>query len=614
MVAASLETGTRRDSFGFRVPAYQLFKAEGKRRRLVVRPLPQEGRPASFENAIGRGFSIDVQASRTVVQVGDPIELKIRIRGDGPLEGLSLPRLDGSGSLPRGLFSVPDTATVGVINEEQNTKTFDVTIRIRSAEAREIPPIEFSYFDPASGRYSTARSQPIALSVAGSNLVGATDVTVAQTVSDAPAASAPDQESTALGRTITSLIGADMSLSAPSSARHRVWVVEDLRPVLALLYSLALAIVGARIWWMRTQRRRNRNRKLGQALRAVEKALDSGAATRDAAPIIINAMRALALVAGRGSAMRSPVLEQLETRAFDPSAADHPLDSDVANGIRALARDWAREARTFATGTGPAMTTMLCLAITAAAWTPSAGAGGIDDTVRNARDAYQAALTENDRVRRTRLFADAEQLFRTAAVEQPNSPNLLTDWGNAALGAQDLGYAVLAYRRVLAIAPAHERAQKNLAWLRDRSPVWLPRPVGGGALDSLFFWHHNLSVAQRHLIGAIAFAAGLLLLAPWSKRRTRLLRRLAVPVLIVWVATTGSALLATGSASDAVVLTDGTLLRSADSLGAPPTLGNPLPAGTELSILESRDAWTRVALADGTRGWVASSAIEAVAP
>ena len=32
----------------------------------------------------------------------------------------------------------------------------------------------------------------------------------------------------------------------------------------------------------------------------------------------------------------------------------------------------------------------------------------------------------------------------------------------------------------------------------------------------------------------------------------------------------------------------------------------------ELGILESRDAWTRVALSDGTRGWVASSAIEAV--
>ncbi len=614
MVAAALEIGTRRDSFGFRVPAYELFKAEGKRRRLVVRPLPQEGRPASFENAIGRGFSIDVQASRTVVQVGDPIELQIRIRGDGPLEGLSLPRLDGPGSLPPGLFSVADAATVGVIDEQENAKTFDVTIRIRSSEAREIPSIEFSYFDPASGGYSTARSQPIALSVAGSNLVGATDVTVAPTVAGSPRGSAPDQKVTAPGRTITSLIGADMSLSAPSKTLRRVWDLEELMPVLALLYSLALAMVGARVWWMRTQWRRSRNRELGQALRAVEKAIDSETPTRDAAPLIINAMRVLALLAGREPAMRSPVLEQLETHAFDPSAADKPLDGDVANSIRALARDWARDARTLATGAGPVMTAMLCLAVTVAAWAPSAGAGGIEDTVLNARDAYQAALTEDDRARRTRLFADAEQFFRTAAAKQPDSPNLLTDWGNAAMGGQDLGRAVLAYRRALAIDPTHERAQKNLAWLRDRSPVWLPRPAEGGALDSLFFWHHNLSVAQRHLIGATAFALGLLLLAPWSERRTRLLRRLAIPFLIVWVATTGSAVLATCSASDAVVLIDGTLLRSADSLGAPPTLGNPLPAGAELSILETRDAWTRVALSDGTRGWIASSTIEAVAP
>ena len=182
-VAARLESGSYRDAFGFRRARSQLYKAEGQQRRLVVRPLPQGNRPASFENAIGSAFSIGVQASRTVVQVGDPIALTVRIRGDGPLEGLSLPRLDGEGGLPEALFSVVDSEVVGVIDADENAKDFNVTVRVRSAEAREIPPIEFSYFDPQQGAYATVRSQPIALSVAGSNLVGAADVTAAPSVS-----------------------------------------------------------------------------------------------------------------------------------------------------------------------------------------------------------------------------------------------------------------------------------------------------------------------------------------------------------------------------------------------------------------------------------------------
>jgi hypothetical protein len=117
-VFAKLESGVGRDAFGFRVAKHKLFKAEDRPRRLSVRPLPQSGRPASFVNAIGTAFSLSVQARRTVAQVGDPIELKIEVRGDGRLEGLSLPRLDVDGGLDRRLFWVPDETPAGLIDEE----------------------------------------------------------------------------------------------------------------------------------------------------------------------------------------------------------------------------------------------------------------------------------------------------------------------------------------------------------------------------------------------------------------------------------------------------------------------------------------------------------------
>ena len=616
MVAASLEAGTRRDRFGFATPAYERYRAEGERRRLVVRALPLDGRPSSFENAIGSGFSIDVQASRTVVQVGDPVDLSITIRGDGPLEGLSLPDLSGEDGLPPELFSVPDTTTVGVVDAEGTTKTFDVTVRVSSAEASEIPPLAFSYFDPESGQFATSRSRPIALSVAGSSLVGVADVTVAPDAAETTLQSAAGAAAVpaAAGGGLASLTGADMSLSAPGRTLREVWVIDDLLPVLALLYTLPLVVVAGRVWFVRTGHRRGRTRELRHALERLDEALASGAPALEAAPRVVNAMRALARLANREAALAGSVLERLETRAFDPDAADRPLEPELADEVRALARQWIDDdANRDTSPPGAAAALGICLAVIVGALAHAQPSQSeLEESLAQARNSYQAALAEDDRVRRTRLFSEAEQQLREIAGRRDTAPEILTDWGNAALGAQDLGRAVLAYRRALDVAPTHERARTNLDWLRGRAPVWLPRPVEQGALDSLFFWHHSLSIAHRHLIGALAFALGVLLLAPWSARRRRTFRRASVPLLIVWVGATGSAMLAGGDTPGAVVLSDATVLRSADSLGAPPTLGNPLPAGAELGILESRDAWTRVALSDGTRGWVASSAIEAV--
>ncbi len=610
-VAAKLEVGRGRDAFGFRVPRYDLFKAEGRSRRLNVRPLPLEGRPESFQNAIGSAYSIGVQASRTVVQVGDPIELRIRIRGDGPLEGLSLPRLGGKRGLPTDLFSVADDTAVGVLDPEGNGKTFDVTVRIKSAAATEIPPLAFSYFDPVSGSYRTIQSDPIALSVAGSAVVGAEEVTAARPTggwSDAHRGSGAP-------RGPTTLVGADLSLSAANATLRGAWRTADVAPWVTALYLLAITVLGMRFWQVRTQGSRGRSRELKLALCQVESALDCASPAREAAPRIVAAVRALARLTGREKELAMGALERLETRAFDPAAGERPFPPEQIEPVRELARGWASAAREPVSGSRAAIGVLLgALVIVASAADVRASEEDDGERVRRAREIYQAALEEPDRVLRTRKFGEAERLFAALVPRHGNSPELLTDWGNAALGSQEIGRAVLAYRRALRLSPRHDRAQKNLVWIRARSPEWLPRPRERGVLDSLFFWHHNLAASQRHMIGALAFAAGLILLAPWSARRTRLLRRLAIPLLLVWVATTGSAMLEPDASRDAVVLTDGTTVRSADSLGAPPSLANPLPAGTEVRILEIRQAWTRVALTDGTLGWVGSSNVESVAP
>ena len=605
-VAARLRTGEARDRFGFSRPRYELFRAEGKPRHLTVRALPVAGRPASFVNAIGSGFSIEADASRTVVSVGDPVELTLRVRGDGPLAGLSLPPLGGPDGLPAEWFGIPEGSVAGRVEAGSNARLFSVTIRVKSDEAREIPPIAFSWFDPAAGEYRTTRSRPIALSVESAELVGAGEVIAA-----APASSGAESrpEPNRGEAVITTLIGADMSLSNPVETLARPWGSGDIRVALGALYGAPVLVLLVAGWLVRSRGPRARRRAVRSAFREVERALSSGAPARDAAPAIVAAMRRLAEAAGVDRTAWAATLERLETRAFDPAAAGRGVTEDLIDEVRAAARAWSRGARAGSVPTVPALLLAPVL-MAIAADAPVAGDAALDE----ARALYADALEEADRERRVRRFVSAEKAFRPLAAANAAAADLQVDWGNAALGARDTGRSVLAYLRALRVMPDHGRARANLAWVRGRMPAWVPRPATSGAWESLLFWRGRLTAAQLHLVGAAAFAVGLLVLAGWLLTGKNVLRTLAVPMLAVWTVAAASAWSVRSHGGEAVVIADEATLRSADSTGAAPAFGQPLPGGTEVIIVETRIPWVRVSLADGSSGWLAAGAVESVAP
>jgi hypothetical protein len=93
--------------------------------------------------------------------------------------------------------------------------------------------------------------------------------------------------------------------------------------------------------------------------------------------------------------------------------------------------------------------------------------------------------------------------------------------------------------------------------------------------------------------------------------RRRGLRALAVLPAAVWIAMMISVLLEDRHANDAIVMDD-VVMRAADSAGAPAAMVQSLPRGAEVSVLERRDAWTRVEIASGTSGWVPAGSVEPV--
>jgi tetratricopeptide (TPR) repeat protein len=235
--------------------------------------------------------------------------------------------------------------------------------------------------------------------------------------------------------------------------------------------------------------------------------------------------------------------------------------------------------------------------------------------IEEAIASYRAALDNSERDSRLEGFRKAERFFARIVDSGASNPELYTNLGNAALQAEHLGTAVLAYRRALELDPDHSRAVQNLEYVRTLLPEWVPKPQAGGLLDSFFFWHKTLARSDRALAAAIAFAIGALLLAASIRSGQSALRTLAILPVLVWAGLIASVSVDAGGArlDDAVVIADETVARAADSALAPSTLPAPLPGGTEVRILERRSPWTRIRLANGRDAWVAESALMAIA-
>lgn len=182
-------TRWRRTLFGDREPAAsRRVRATGKPLSIVVESLPTEGRPRSYAGALGRGFSLEASADRTVVRAGDPIRLTLTLRGDGNLEDAGLPALTDGGGLDPQDFRQADAEATGEVRD--GVKVFEVTVRIEHDRVASIPPIEYGWWNPTLRKYETTRSKPIALQVGEAKIVSAKDVVSAgptRTGDDAPA-------------------------------------------------------------------------------------------------------------------------------------------------------------------------------------------------------------------------------------------------------------------------------------------------------------------------------------------------------------------------------------------------------------------------------------------
>jgi len=331
----------RRDLFGGRSPTQvRKWRATDHVRRLSVKPIPVDRAPESFAGAVGSGFSLAVSADRTVVKVGEPIALHLELRGDGNLETAALPPLDAKGLLPTTSFRVADGAIPGRL--EDGVKRFTAMVRVLDPDIKEIPALEYSWFDPAADAFRSAKSRPIALLVGDAQVVGANDVQSGEHAPEPSGASLDDRPETAApGQRRLVLTGADLAIERdPALLLRRASVRARNRWTIAGLYA------GSSLFLLLAQldrRRRNadpaiaaRRRRVADEMRRLREAANLPA--REAAAEIARALRALL---AQAPDVRRPDVDSLigecDARSYAPASERDTAPIDPALHQRALA-------------------------------------------------------------------------------------------------------------------------------------------------------------------------------------------------------------------------------------------------------------------------------------
>lgn len=153
----------RRDFFGGVIYSSTNKVVSAGKRTIKVKPLPVEGKPANFSGAVG-DFNFFVEPSKNILNAGESLQLKLRVKGKGNLKLFQLPEIKVPAAIelyePEFEEAINTTFT-GMQGEVSNNYTLVPGFKGKYP----IPAINFTYFNPSTNRYHTLESEEVLLQI-----------------------------------------------------------------------------------------------------------------------------------------------------------------------------------------------------------------------------------------------------------------------------------------------------------------------------------------------------------------------------------------------------------------------------------------------------------------
>lgn len=255
--------------------------------------------------------------------------------------------------------------------------------------------------------------------------------------------------------------------------------------------------------------------------------------------------------------------------------------------------------------------------------------------------ALTSAVAAMDEKEKSLLFKEGDELFRQANETVGKDPEaakalygkakmrferivgeggvhngmLYYNIGNTYFRMEDLGRAILNYRRAAMYIPNDVNLRQNLEYARSKCLDKIEVRQKTRILNTLFFWHYDISSKTRAVLFMTFF------LAVWAFAAVRIFVR---KPWIGWVIGTSAivAVLLLGSVAveewlayaykSGVVVSPDVVARKGDSETYERSFVEPLHAGTEFDVVEQRPDWYQIELVDGRRCWVPSRSVELI--
>jgi tetratricopeptide (TPR) repeat protein len=197
-----------------------------------------------------------------------------------------------------------------------------------------------------------------------------------------------------------------------------------------------------------------------------------------------------------------------------------------------------------------------------------------------------------------------------------NNPKLYYNLGNAYFLKEDVGRAIVNYRRAERLDKSDANIQKNLSFARSRRIDKVTLQTEKRVLQTLFFWHYDFSIKTKFVLSCVFFAIFCISLtimlwfgrsAPTTTTAVICGILLACFVVSVVLEAHGQKKLVCG-----VITAEEVVARQGDGQNYAASFKAPLHAGTEFDLLEQRAGWFHVRLSDGSEGWIPETGAELI--
>lgn len=617
-----------------------------------VLPIPTTGRPDDYRGAVGQ-YRILTQATPTTVAAGDPITLNIGILGTGPMELVQAPPLATMAELT-GDFKVPDDSLAGFVKED--TKVFSTTIRPRHAGVEMIPPIRFSFFNPATEKYETVMSDPIAITVNESETLALDAI-----VGSARGAS-PGEPQAKVDQNLPDFSnhsGSQVLLThSPQADANRWWLFVIVPPIVwfGVVVTKHWATIAHRMPSLRSHKticlnaidRAQTNNEVNGAIAAFilkrcGSSCDNSPAQSEqsSSELSTNAVGALRLAGLYETA------SDVESFMASQNSISSPLTEGTVVAAKSLVErvDAAvlgnRKNRVHVKATWPSTfpaklssakpprhrTAGLLIAAVltglAASSSTAAEAKALmlsaeqnATLLREATEAYERGITNTDSAEAKESLATARTKYQILVDSGIRNAELYTNLGNADLQTGELGRAIANYEQALLFDPNNPQTLRNLAFANTKvegvSTLASSARDLRGINDRVVDVAGEKAIVWTLVISSLVFWT-LMILRVFHRRFP--VRRLAAVPLVLLIASIGSVLLTQSNSHfpwNAVIVANNVSLHAGDGAEFDAVLTIDAAQGHRVQVLGHRGKWSQVRTRDGHMGWVLDREVEVV--